>query len=83
MIGREAEIKKLMQAYNSESSEFVAVYGRRRIGKTYLVRETLATEFTFAHTGMAHTTKQGQLLAWRSSLVDSGLNDAVIPKNWI
>ncbi|MBR1474905.1 MAG: ATP-binding protein [Muribaculaceae bacterium] len=83
MIGRESEINKLMQAFQSENSEFVAVYGRRRIGKTYLVRETLGYNFTFSHTGMAHTARMGQLQAWRSSLIDSGLADAILPKNWI
>ena len=83
MIGREIEISKLMQAYQSDRSEFVAVYGRRRIGKTFLVRETLGANFTFAHTGMANTSRQGQLRAWRSSLIDSGLTDALMPKNWI
>ena len=39
LIGRENEIKTLQQAYHSEYSEFVAVYGRRRIGKTFLIRE--------------------------------------------
>ena len=40
MVGREYERKELMKAYDSQLSEFVAVYGRRRIGKTFLVRET-------------------------------------------
>ena len=37
IIGREKEIKELVELYNSDKSEFVAVYGRRRIGKTFLV----------------------------------------------
>ena len=36
---------------NSYNSEFVAVYGRRRVGKTYLIRETFNYKFTFQHTG--------------------------------
>ena len=39
LIGREKEIQELRQAYDSEESKFVAIFGRRRIGKTYLVRE--------------------------------------------
>ena len=42
IIGRKEEIEELKRAYDSVHSEFVAVYGRRRIGKTYLVRETIA-----------------------------------------
>lgn len=40
MIGRLAEQDNLRRMADSEESEFVAVYGRRRVGKTYLVRET-------------------------------------------
>ena len=41
MIGRKQEIKQLNDIYNSGKAEFVAVYGRRRVGKTYLVDEAL------------------------------------------
>ncbi len=39
IVGRAEEIRQLKRAYASEYSEFVAVYGRRRIGKTFLIRE--------------------------------------------
>ena len=42
MVGRTKEIKELNRLYESDESEFVAVYGRRRVGKTYLIRETFA-----------------------------------------
>lgn len=41
IIGREKEIQELQNLYNSDSAEFVAVYGRRRVGKTFLVDEAL------------------------------------------
>ena len=47
MIGRIKEKNQLLEAFGSEYSEFVAVYGRRRIGKTFLVRETFGQGFTF------------------------------------
>ena len=37
IIGRDKEIKELVELYNSDKSEFVAVYGRRRVGKTFLI----------------------------------------------
>lgn len=40
LIGREKEKQILLEAMKSEQSEFIAVYGRRRVGKTYLIRET-------------------------------------------
>ena len=39
IIGRLAEKKTLEKLYKSERSEFVAVYGRRRVGKTFLLKE--------------------------------------------
>lgn len=47
LIGREQEQEMLHKAYESDSSQFVAVYGRRRVGKTYLVRECFADKFVF------------------------------------
>ena len=38
LIGRKEELRELNDAFKSEYSEFVAVYGRRRVGKTFLVR---------------------------------------------
>ena len=53
MIGREKEQRRLRELADSGEAEFVAVYGRRRVGKTYLVRETFDGDFTFCHSGMA------------------------------
>ena len=53
MVGRKDECRRLLAAKNSEYSEFVAVYGRRRVGKTFLVRETFGYSFTFQHSGVA------------------------------
>ena len=46
LIGRKEELRELNDAFKSEYSEFVAVYGRRRVGKTFLVREAFNYEFT-------------------------------------
>ena len=40
LIGREKEKEVLLNALNEEYSQFIAVYGRRRVGKTFLIRET-------------------------------------------
>ena len=39
VIGRQEEIKQLEKIFQSQNAEFVAVYGRRRIGKTYLIKQ--------------------------------------------
>ena len=83
IIGRDNEIRELENAYNSEYSEFVAVYGRRRVGKTFLVRETFNYTFTFEHSGVANGNNRTQLRAFRDSLADAGMGKVAIPSNWM
>ncbi|MDD7725518.1 MAG: ATP-binding protein [Bacteroidales bacterium] len=68
IIGRKQEQKELLEAANAEYSKFVAVYGRRRVGKTFLIRETFNYSFTFQHTGLAKGKLKDQLLSFRASL---------------
>ena len=82
MVGRSKEVKELEKCYNSTQSEFVAIYGRRRIGKTYLVRETFGDRFTFAHTGVARGNQRRQLTAFRRSLKKAGMTDIGEIKDW-
>lgn len=53
IIGRKKEIKEFNELYNSGKAELVAVYGRRRVGKTFLIDETLAGKLTFRHAGLS------------------------------
>ena len=53
LIGRKKEIEELSELYNSNKAEFVAIYGRRRIGKTFLVDEALKGKITFRHAGLS------------------------------
>lgn len=78
MIGRVKEKKFLLSLLNEEEPQFVAVFGRRRIGKTYLVRESFEHEFTFQHTGISNNSirkesrKQAQLDKFAESLEEAG-----------
>ena len=45
MIGRKKAIDELTRAYESTQSELVVLYGRRRVGKTYLVNEVFGRKF--------------------------------------
>lgn len=83
IIGREKERKELLEAYESEESKFVAVYGRRRVGKTYLVRQTFKDMILFAHSGQAKGTMAEQLYGWKSSLTDAGYKVQESPKSWL
>lgn len=83
LIGRNKEIQELQQAYDSDESKFVAIFGRRRIGKTYLVREVFQDKFAFTYSGMANASTKGQLLRFYLSLKDHGYKSTARPNNWI
>ena len=82
IIGRKAEQQELRRAYESEYSEFVAVTGRRRIGKTFLVRETFDYRFAFQHSGLANQNTRAQLREFRQSLLRCGMKKCRIPYDW-
>lgn len=83
IIGRKIEQKRLIEAYESDYSEFVVVYGRRRVGKTFLIRETFDYHFTFQHAGVANQGKREQLAAFVDSLSDYGYHTKKTPTNWL
>lgn len=83
MIGRKDEIRRLNGAFSSSQSEFVAVYGRRRIGKTYLITETFNNRFTFHHTGLKEGGTKKQLEHFRLSLRQQGYYDCPRIKDWL
>ena len=59
--GRIREQKLLNQICNSGQSEFLAVYGRRRVGKTFLIREFFESKIVFSVAGLANSGKTEQL----------------------
>lgn len=73
LIGREKEKEQLLEAMYSNQSEFIAVYGRRRVGKTFLIREAYNYQFTFQHTGLANSNMQKQLKNFKASLQKAGM----------
>lgn len=89
MIGRREEKQLLQSLLEEEEPQFVAVFGRRRIGKTYLVRESFHHRFTFQHTGISNLTvrkesrKQAQLDKFAESLADAGYQCKERLGSWI
>jgi len=89
IIGRKEEIRMLERLLKSPKSEFVAIYGRRRVGKSYLVEEVYRDKIVFRAVGSyikekdSQTYKQVQLDHFYESLLDSGMmpTDAR-PTNW-
>ena len=59
LVGREKELHLLHDIQNDDSSHFVAVYGRRRVGKTFLIREAFGYRFAFQHAGLSEGGMEG------------------------
>jgi predicted AAA+ superfamily ATPase len=68
LIGRTKELAVLKGLPFSNKSEFVAVYGRRRVGKTYLIRNAFEQNFTFQVTGLGNSTLAQQLTNFHIAL---------------
>jgi len=83
MIGRTVEQKELLRALESVQSEFIALYGRRRVGKTYLVNEFFNGQFAFRATGIEGGTKREQLDLFREELKRHGLAKCPRLDSWI
>ena len=82
IIGRKNEKEKLLRCLNSKNPEFVVVYGRRRVGKTYLIREFFNKQFSFYATGLTDEKTKGQLRAFNESLINYGNKQKELPKDW-
>ena len=83
IVGREKELAVLQSAFNDDYSHFVAVYGRRRIGKTFLVRECFNYTFAFQHAGLSGGSLHEQLFAFESSIREAGGSPSGKPANWL
>lgn len=75
IIGRKKEIESLERYVNSEQSEFIALYGRRRVGKTFLIRNLFGDRFAFAATGILEGEASEQRNSFMASLRDYGCTD--------
>lgn len=84
IIGRENEIAILNEKLVSKKSEFVALYGRRRVGKTFLIRNLFEGKFTFRLTGLSKATLSEQLINFNTALKDQyPKNRFITSTNWL
>ena len=94
VIGREAELATISRLLSSERSEFLAIYGRRRVGKSFLVEEALGSKLSFMAVGVYQRTdnpdkidsyRQHQLAHFYNSLIEYGLPKAnsPAPTSWL
>ena len=81
LIGRENEQRELTRLKGSSQAEFVVLYGRCRVGKTFLVRTFFDDKFTFYCTGLAKGTRKQQLANFGKMLSEYG-SQTISPKDW-
>lgn len=91
MIGREQERQELIRLYGSTEAQFIAIYGRLGVGKTYLVSSIFDGMFTFRHSGISPADLESkgkgllrsQLNQFYNSLRIYGLDNEKCPQSWM
>ena len=92
MIGRKMEMQILNEVYHSGKAELVAIYGRRRVGKTFLVDHFFHDRIAFRHAGLSpiemetmneESPMRIQLRHFHNSLIEQGMESSQVPKDWL
>ena len=84
ILGREIEREKMDKLLASSRPEFLAIYGRRRVGKTFLIREHLKSQTVFSFTGSYEAETSNQLQNFYSEYMyrTKGAKETTVPQNW-
>jgi len=82
IIGRKEEIRQLQAYCESGKPEFIAVYGRRRIGKTFLIDEFFHYQYSFSVSGVLDGSPTEQITAFAQALRKIGYQGDM-PKSWM
>jgi len=85
LIGRKEEQSILKEALHSDESEMIAITGRRRVGKTFLVRSFYKTKIDLEFTGVQNAPRREQLDSFHFVLkqIANKQQDLISPKNWL
>ena len=82
IIGREHEIQQLTESCNSKESQLVIVYGRRRVGKSFLINQFFDNRFDFKLVGDNRLSKEEQLYNFYDELRRQWGKEIEVPKTW-
>jgi uncharacterized protein len=84
LIGRETQKNQIEKYFNENRSHFMAVYGRRRVGKTFLIKEYFENKFTFYCTGLLNGNKNQQLHNFVTNMFSQlkYANENAVINNW-
>lgn len=83
IAGRVQEINLLQELLQNDNAEFVAIYGRRRIGKTFLVRQVYANKIVFECSGLHQKSLEQQLENFWLALAEVQKKPNPMPKTWL
>lgn len=84
-VGREKELKFLKEKYNSEKSEFIIIYGRRRLGKTKLLQESIKNNKNSLYFLLTKETPEINLIRFKdilSKVLNNSLLNDIIANSW-
>ena len=84
MIGRKIEQRVLLEAYKQDAAKMIAVIGRRRVGKTYLIEQTYEKYIAFHMIGQKdpdRVTQLGNFADKIKSFTSAGF-DIKVPETW-
>ncbi|MEN9611253.1 MAG: hypothetical protein RLZZ628_2067 [Bacteroidota bacterium] len=84
IIGRAKEKARLEKILQSNQAEFLALYGRRRVGKTFLIRQYLKKELVFDFSGSKEASKKQQLNNFFAEYLarTQGKQETLVPTSW-
>ena len=82
IIGRKYEQELIAERCESGKAELIAVYGRRRVGKTFLIRRMFNDQFAFSFTGMYDVSRAAQLEQFRLALQQYSGQSVPRLKDW-
>ena len=68
LLGRANEVAILQSYSESKQAEFIAMYGRRRVGKTFLISNVFSDRIVFETSGIIHGSSEEQFAAFNQSL---------------
>ena len=83
LIGREQEIRMLKEYTTSDRPEFVAIYGRRRVGKTFLVNRLFDEKMAFSMTGVLDGSMSEQMDAFVDAMQEYSGSLIDKPGTWM
>ena len=85
VIGREKEVQILKNALASDKSELIVLYGRRRVGKTFLIRETYAKEIVLEVSGIHKVNFKTQRTNFYNEIVKKlkRFSKRKVPTDWM